>query len=88
MKISRILSGISIFTHFEDADSAFQNCRRSSWCIKRKGLAPSLKTLQFLLLHRKIYYFFETGIQISLLKDGDVTSLCSFHRISGPSICS
>lgn len=25
MKISRILSGISIFTHFEDADSAFQN---------------------------------------------------------------
>ncbi|WP_179232637.1 hypothetical protein [Paenibacillus rigui] len=32
--------------------------------------------------------FLFTGIQISLLKAGDDTSLLSFHSISGPSTCS
>lgn len=33
-------------------------------------------------------YFGEMGIHISLLKFGDETSLCSFHKILGPSACS
>lgn len=47
----------------------------------------ALTPLVFFLQEPSIFLFV-IGIQISLLKDGDVTSLCSFHKISGPSICS
>ncbi len=43
-----VLSSIVTFTHFVDEDSASnggQNCRRSSWCIKKR---KSVKTLSLL----------------------------------------
>jgi len=41
-----------------------------------------------ILLSYTVLCFFRTGIQISLLNLGDVISLFSFHKISGPSACS
>lgn len=39
-------------------------------------------------LSHAIDSFFAIGIHISLRNVGELTSACSFHRISGPSVCS
>lgn len=53
-----------------------------------EGLKELSKQPLRILVSYTVSRFFKTGIQISLLNVGDVTSLLSFHKISGPSACS